>query len=100
MNTHTPAYQYQLAHINEDKGPRTIAASITLMGITSLAVALRLTAQRMVKSSFTGDDYCAVLALGSSPPIENYLVTSLTSPYRSLHLLFALISLLVGALYP
>jgi len=65
MSTNSPAYNYQLAHIHEDKGPQTITASALLISITILAVLLRLTAQRIVKSSLTADDYCAVLALVS-----------------------------------
>ena len=63
MNNQTPAYEYQLAHIDEDKGPQTIAATIVLMVICSVAVALRILAQRIVKSSFTADDYCIFAAL-------------------------------------
>ena len=66
MTTHTPAYEYQLAHINEDKGPRTIAASGILIFITTFAVMLRLIAQRIVKSKPTADDICAILALVSA----------------------------------
>lgn len=69
MSGRTPAYDYQLAHINEDKGPRTIAASGLLIAITTLAVVLRLLAQRIVKSSFTSDDYCAILALARNYPL-------------------------------
>ncbi len=65
MSAQTPAYNYQLAHIHEDKGPRTVAASGFLIGVTTLAVVLRLLAQRIVKPSFTADDYCAFFALVS-----------------------------------
>ncbi|KAL8788889.1 MAG: hypothetical protein Q9213_001412 [Squamulea squamosa] len=63
MTDRTPAYDYQLAHINEDKGPQTIAASSILIVVTTIAVVLRLVAQRIVKPSFTADDYCALGAL-------------------------------------
>ena len=63
MSGRAPAYDYQLAHINEDKELRTIFASGLLIAITTLAVVLRLMAQRIVKSSFTSNDYCAILAL-------------------------------------
>lgn len=63
MSAQTPAYNDQLAHLHEDKGPRTIAASGVLIALTTLAVVLRLLAQRIVKPSFTTDDYCAFAAL-------------------------------------
>ncbi|KAG7005424.1 hypothetical protein G7Y79_00020g049520 [Physcia stellaris] len=63
MNNQTPAYEYQLAHIDEDKGPQTVAATIVLIVVSSVAVALRLIAQRIVKASFTADDYCIFAAL-------------------------------------
>ena len=63
MSAQTPAYIHQAAHIHEDKGPRTVAASGFLIAITTLAVVLRLLAQRIVKPSFTADDYCAFFAL-------------------------------------
>jgi len=65
MDPNTPAYQYQLAHIQEDKGPQTNVASILLMCISTGAVVLRLIAQRMVKRSLALDDYCAIVALAS-----------------------------------
>ena len=68
MSAQTPAYKYQLAHINEDKGPQTIAVSGFLIAITTLAVVLRLLAQRIVKSAFTADDYCAFVALACISP--------------------------------
>lgn len=63
MSDRTPAYNSQLAHIGEDKGPQTIAASSVLIVITTVAVVLRLVAQRIVKPSFTADDCCAFGAL-------------------------------------
>lgn len=65
MNPYTPAYEYQLAHIHEDKGPQTNVASVLLMCITTGAVVLRLVAQRMVQRSLAWDDYCAIIALAS-----------------------------------
>lgn len=63
MSAHTPAYNDQLAHVHDNKGPQTIAASGILIAITTLAVVLRILAQRVVKPSFTADDYCAFVAL-------------------------------------
>ena len=63
MSDHIPSYNYQLAHIHENKGPQTIAASGILIAVSTIAVILRLLAQRMVKRSFTADDYCAFAAL-------------------------------------
>ncbi|KAL9078884.1 MAG: hypothetical protein Q9157_002179 [Trypethelium eluteriae] len=63
MNPSSPAYQSQLAHIDQDKGPRTISASGILIGITTIAVTGRLVAQRLVKPSLLADDYCVIIAL-------------------------------------
>ena len=76
MTTHSPAYNYQLAHIGQNKGPQTLAASGILIAATTLAVVLRLLAQRIVKPSFTADDYCAFAALVCTPSLVRTLCLS------------------------
>ena len=77
MSSHIPGYEYQLAHIHDDKGPRTIAASGVLIAATTLAIVLRLLAQRMVKSALTLDDYCAIAAWASGCPYKPLAFSSL-----------------------
>ena len=67
--TNIPGYESQSLHQDQNKGPRTIAASIVLAIIASLAVALRLVAQKIVKPSLVADDYCVIISLVKSPTI-------------------------------
>jgi hypothetical protein len=56
------AIQYQKAHWNDDQGPGIIAASGILIALTTIAVALRLWAQSLIKSRFSVDDYLIVIS--------------------------------------
>jgi hypothetical protein len=56
------ALEYQKAHWNEDQGPGIIAASGVLIALTTIAVALRLWAQSMIKAKFSVDDYLIIIA--------------------------------------
>ncbi|KAL8898830.1 MAG: hypothetical protein Q9207_006508 [Kuettlingeria erythrocarpa] len=82
MSEKSPAFESQVAHINEDKGPQTVAASIVLMVSTTTAVVLRLVAQRIVKPTFTADDYCALGALIIALALCADLIASFSSNNR------------------
>jgi hypothetical protein len=63
MAAQTAAIQYQLEHWGDDRGPAIIAGSVVLVVVTAIAVALRLVAQKMIKTKFDVDDYLIVVAM-------------------------------------
>lgn len=65
MAAQTAAIQYQLEHWGDDRGPAIVAGSVILMVVTALAVALRLVAQKMIKTKFDVDDYLIIVAMAS-----------------------------------
>lgn len=53
---------YQLAHLNESKGPSIIASVVVLALLATIAIALRLAVRWRTKVGFEVDDYLIVLA--------------------------------------
>ena len=68
MAATTPEDRHQL---DDNKGPSIIAASGILLIATTVSVALRLWAQKMIKSRFDIDDYLIVGALASLSGFRN-----------------------------
>ena len=67
----TPEIRHQLEHWGDDRGPSVVAAASILMIATTAFVALRLWAQKLIKSSFDIDDYLIVGALASLSDFMN-----------------------------
>lgn len=62
MNETAAAYQEQRAPWNEDRGPKLLAASVTLLVATSLAIPIRYWAQRTIKKQRAPDNLVIFLA--------------------------------------
>ena len=55
--------QDQLDHLHDNKAPQMVAASISFIVISTVAVILRLVARRMQKIRLGSDDYMIVVSL-------------------------------------
>jgi len=55
--------EYELAHINQNRGPDMIVSSVICIALASVAVFLRFFARRLSRTQLWFDDYMMVLAL-------------------------------------
>ena len=77
-STVTAEFQYQLAHLHDDRGRNNYYAVILLFVLlATIAVALRLLSRRRMKTSWASDDYTIVAALVRPLPHQSSSVAPL-----------------------
>ena len=62
---------YQLANIDEDKGPLVLKIEISCSVCATIAVILRLWSRRIVKAPWKSDDYTIIVSLVRPHEIES-----------------------------
>lgn len=55
--------EYQMTHINENRGPEILASAIVLAVLAMVAVVLRLTCRRYTKCAISWDEYTILAGL-------------------------------------
>lgn len=55
--------QYQLAHLNDDRGPQFLRIIVCLLVLATASVSLRLLSRRLLHTNCQADDYAIVVGL-------------------------------------
>lgn len=62
MSLPPEALAYQLAHIDDDRGPQLLAANSVLTVLATVAITLRFLVRWKTKTGIKADDYTILLA--------------------------------------
>lgn len=62
FNISPEAFDYQNAHINEDRGPALLAVLSILVSLSTIAVLLRVIIRWRTRVGFGADDFCVLVA--------------------------------------